>query len=142
MVLIKNKQRKRNAFLEGLYEMAHTIDEEGNSKLDEEKFRREMDKQAEYSKNFMRKNKDIFEESEPKIKTCLRYDPCPICEKCKAKASHLYVSCQTCQIPICVHDYKRITAMIKRKNFIIKIQRKEFKNAFIKTKEEHFKNVK
>ena len=36
MVLIKNKQRKRNAFLEGLYEMAHTIDEEGNSNLDDE----------------------------------------------------------------------------------------------------------
>ena len=35
------------------------------------------------------------------------------------KASHLYVACQTCKIPICSHTYADRDKMIKRKNFTI-----------------------
>jgi hypothetical protein len=34
------------------------------------------------------------------------------------KASHLYVACQTCKIPICHHTYNDREKMIKRENFV------------------------
>lgn len=105
-----------NFFIEKLYDMAAGApDENGISKFDEQKLRRELDK----NDRLMRNNKDIFEEAEPKFKTCPRYNPCPICSKCLNKASHLYVSCQTCKIPICSHTYADRDKMIKRKNFTI-----------------------
>ena len=107
-----------NGFIENLYEMAKsdTIDPmTGQYKFDEQKLRRELDKNDRLMKN----NKEIFEEKEPKMKTCHRYSPCPICSKCTNKASHLYVACQTCKIPICSHTYADRDKMIKRKNFII-----------------------
>ena len=106
----------KNNFLQGLYEAAAGLpDENGIPKFDEQKLRRELDKNDRLMKN----NKDIFEESEPKTKTCPRYNPCPICSKCMNKASHLYVTCQTCKIPICSHTYADRDKMIKRKNFIV-----------------------
>jgi hypothetical protein len=105
-----------NKFLQGLYDMAAGApDENGIPKLDEQKLRRELDKNDRLMKN----NKEIFEESEPKTKTCPRYNPCPICSKCLNKGSHLYVACQTCKIPICSHTYADRDKMIKRKNFTI-----------------------
>jgi hypothetical protein len=105
---------KNKGFIQGLYDMAAGApDENGIPKLDEQKLRRELDK----NDRLLRNNKDIFEEKEPKTKTCPRYNPCPICSKCLNKASHLYVSCQTCQIPICSHTYENRENMIKRKNF-------------------------
>lgn len=109
---------KQNGFIENLYEMAKsdTIDPmTGQYKFDEQKLRRQLDK----NHKLMRNNKDIFEENEPKTKTCPRYSPCPICSKCLNKASHLYVACQTCKIPICSHTYADREKMIKRKNFVI-----------------------
>lgn len=103
-----------NKWLQGLYDMAAGVpDENGIPKFDEQKLRRELDKNDRLMKN----NKDIFEEGEPKTKTCPRYSPCPICAKCMNKASHLYVACQTCKIPICSHTYADREKMIKRKNF-------------------------
>ena len=111
-----------NNFLKGLYDMAksdsHIDPLTGMPKFDEQKLRRELDRNA----KLMRNNKDVFEENEPKIKTCLRYNPCPICSKCQNKASHLYVSCQTCKIPICSHTYSDRDKMIKRKNFTIYVK--------------------
>lgn len=103
-------------YLESLYEAANGgIDfNTGKIKFDEQKLRRELDK----NDRLLRNNKDIFEQGEPKYKTCPRYNPCPICFKCQNKASHLYVSCQTCQIPICAHTYYDREKMIKRKNFV------------------------
>ena len=66
-------------------------------------------------------NKEIFEDEEPKAKTCIMYNPCPICHKCQNKASHLYVKCQTCKIPICTHKYKDREYMIRRNNFRIEV---------------------
>lgn len=107
---------KNNYFIEKLYDMAAGApDENGIPKFDEQKLRRELDK----NDRLMRNNKEIFEESEPKTKTCPRYNPCPICSKCMNKASHLYVTCQTCKIPICSHTYADRDKMIKRKNFIV-----------------------
>lgn len=106
----------KNNFLKGLYDAAAGLpDANGIPKFDEQKLRRELDKNA----KLMRNNKDIFEQEESKTKTCPRYNPCPICSKCQNKASHLYVACQTCKIPICSHTYTDREKMIKRKNFII-----------------------
>lgn len=89
-------------------------DENGKAKLDERKLRRAL----EQNQKLGRRNKDIFLEGEKKATTCPRYNPCPICDKCLNKASHLYVACQTCQIPICAHTYQNREQMIKRKNFV------------------------
>ena len=48
---------------------------------------------------------------------CNRYDPCPICFKCRVKASHLYARCDECEIPICVHTNANRELLIRRKNF-------------------------
>lgn len=113
---------KSNGLIKGLYDAAKSdsIDEAtGMPKMDEQKLRRFLDQ----NDKLMRNNKDIFEESEPKVKTCPRYMPCPICSKCLNKASHLYVSCQTCRIPICSHTYADRDKMIKRDNFIIYVDK-------------------
>lgn len=106
-----------NNALQGLYEMAKSdssVDHiTGVPKFDEQKLRRNL----EANRKLGRRNRDVFEQGEPKFKTCPRYDPCPICDKCRAKASHLYVACQTCNIPICSHTYADREKMIKRNNF-------------------------
>ena len=103
-------------FLQGLYDAAYGgLDENtGLAKFDEDKLRRELEKNDRLLKN----NKDIFEQCESKTFTCPRYNPCPICSKCQNKASHLYVACQTCRIPIRSHSYEDRNKMIKRKNFV------------------------
>lgn len=110
-----------NNSIQALYEMAKSDSQvdpvTGIPKFDEQKFRRAL----EQNERLGRRNRDVFETYEPKFKTCPRYDPCPICDKCRNKASHLYVACQTCQIPICAHRYEDRAKMIKRKNFTIKV---------------------
>lgn len=107
-----------NNTLQGLYEMAKSdssVDPiTGVPKFDEQKLRRNL----EANRKLGRRNRDVFEQGEPKFKTCPRYDPCPICDKCRAKASHLYKACETCNIPICSHTYADREKMIKRNNFI------------------------
>ncbi len=107
--------------IQALYEAAKSDSQvdpiTGVPKMDEQKLRRYLKD----NERLGRRNRDIFEQYEPKFKTCPRYDPCPICDKCRNKASHLYVSCQTCQIPICAHTYADRNKMIKRNNFIIKV---------------------
>lgn len=71
--------------------------------------------------NYVRSNKDKFMEGEPKFETCSLYEPCPICNKCLHKASHLYVRCETCKIPICTHKYKDREFMIRRDNFKLNV---------------------
>ena len=108
-----------NNTLQGLYEMAKSdssVDPiTGVPKFDEQKLRRNL----EANRKLGRRNRDVFEQGEPKFKTCPRYDPCPICDKCRAKASHLYKACETCNIPICSHTYADREKMIKRGNFTI-----------------------
>lgn len=110
-----------NNFIQGLYEMAKSDNQvdpiTGVPKMDEQKLRRAL----EQNQKLGRRNRDNYEEGEPKFKSCPRYDPCPICDKCRAKASHLYVVCQTCKIPICSHTYDDRDKMIKRQNFEIKV---------------------
>jgi hypothetical protein len=103
-----------NSLIQGLYDMATTTNDEGLTVFDEQKLRRAL----EGNKRLFANNKDFFKE-EPKFHTCALYDPCPICSKCRNKASHLYVRCQTCTIPICVHTYKDRKFMIRRNNFAI-----------------------
>ena len=106
-----------NNTLQGLYEMAKSdssVDPiTGVPKFDEQKLRRTL----EANRKLGRRNRDVLEQGEPKFKTCPRYDPCPICDKCRAKASHLYKACETCNIPICSHTYADREKMIKRNNF-------------------------
>lgn len=107
-----------NKLIQGLYDAAKSdaIDNKtGLPKMDEQKLRRYLDA----NDKLMRNNRDIFEEKEPKFKTCPRYNPCAICSKCQNKASHLYVACETCMIPICSHTYADRDKMIKRNNFTI-----------------------
>ena len=107
--------------IQGLFDMAKSdssVDPvTGMPKFDEQKLRRNL----EQNNKLGRRNKEIYEKGERKFHTCPRYDPCPICDKCRAKASHLYKSCETCKIPICSHTYKNREDMIKRKNFVIKV---------------------
>lgn len=110
-----------NNTIQALYNMAKSdsrYDENGVPVFDEQKLRRSLVQ----NEKLGRRNRDIFEKGEPKFKTCPRYDPCPICDKCRNKASHLYVACQTCQIPICSHTYEDREKMIKRKNFTILVE--------------------
>ena len=99
--------------VEKLYDIGNTVDENGLSKCDEQKLRRYF----ENNKTTFSRNKDQFAAHEIKFHTCPRYNPCPICDKCLNKASHLYVQCETCSIPICIHTYKNRETMIKRFNF-------------------------
>lgn len=111
-----------NNFIQGLYDMAKSnsnYDINGVPKFDENKLRRELKKNTLLGK----RNRDIFENGEPKFKSCPRYNPCPICDKCLNKASHLYVSCQTCYIPICSHTYEDRDKMIKRRNFTVYVSK-------------------
>ena len=103
------------AFWEGLYDLAAGApDENGVPKFDEQKFRKNL----EQNDKLGRRNRDIFRIYEPKFQTCPRYNPCPICDKCQNKASHLYVECQECRINTCAHKYADRVKMIKRKNFV------------------------
>ena len=107
---------KFNLF-DGLQEIAAGApDENGIPKFEEQKLRR-------YLKNTRlgSPNKIVFEQKEKKFKTCPRYNPCPICDKCMNKASHLYVACQTCKIPMCSHKYSDREKMIRRENFSIPV---------------------
>lgn len=108
-----------NKFIQGLYDMAKSDNQvdpiTGVPKLDEQKLRNALKQ----NDRLGRRNRDNYEAGEPKFKTCPRYDPCPICDKCRNKASHLYKACETCKIPICSHTYDDREKMIKRKNFTI-----------------------
>ena len=109
-----------NNMIKMLYDAAKSdsqYDNNGIPKFDEQKLRRSL----EQNNKLGRRNRDVFQQGEPKFETCTRYDPCPICDKCRAKASHLYVSCQTCKIPICSHTYNDRDKMIKRKNFTLMV---------------------
>ena len=107
-----------NQFIQGLYDAAKGIpDKNGIPKMDEQKLRRELSN----NNRLGARNRDKFAEGEQKFYTCPRYDPCPLCDKCRAKASHLFKACETCTIPICSHTYKDREKMIKRKNFVIKV---------------------
>ena len=114
---------KTNGTIQALYDMAKSDSQvdpvTGIPKFDEQKLRRELDKNTKLG----RRNRDIFQEGEKKFKTCPRYNPCPICDKCMNKASHLYVACQNCQIPICAHTYANRDAIIKRKNFAVLVDK-------------------
>lgn len=52
---------------------------------------------------------------------CSMYDPCPICFKCKAKASHLYERCVSCPVEFCGHSEKQRAMLIRRENFAITV---------------------
>lgn len=110
---------KQQKFLETLYEAAQTKDEQGLSKFDEQKLRRTL----ESNDKLYSRNKDQFARYEPRFHTCKMYDPCPICDKCRNKASHLYVRCQNCLIPMCAHTYANRAKMIRRQNFKLKVSK-------------------
>lgn len=122
---------KKNVMMEQLYDMASSRDDDtGVTSFDEAKLKRELTQNQD--KNFLRPNKEILLESEPKILTCKRYNPCPMCDKCKNKGSHLHMACASCTIPICVHDTKTINKMIVRRNFILKPKHKPMLDALRK----------
>ena len=100
-------------WIETLYDAAKTEDDNGLSKFDEQKLRKHLEGNTKLGA----RNKDVFSAGEKRFHTCLLYNPCPICDKCLNKASHLYIRCQNCEIPICTHKYKDKERLIKRYNF-------------------------
>lgn len=126
-----SKQR----LVEALYEASQTTDESGLSKFDEQKLRRALDN----NNKLYARNRDTFAAYEPKFHTCPMYDPCPICDKCRNKASHLYVRCQTCEIPMCAHTYQNRKNMIRRKNFKLNVNKNTI-NELRKLKEKVINN--
>ena len=104
-----------NKNLKGLYDLKNSNMPE-LSKYEEQKLRKEVMS----NKKLFAQNKDLFAE-EKRFSSCSLYSPCHICHKCLNKASHLYVRCQNCGIPICTHRNKDRMTMIKRKNFQIKV---------------------
>lgn len=106
-----------NKFIENLLEETITANNQaGLSQLEERKLRKAIKK----NDRLMQRNAVIFEENEPQFSKCLMYNPCPICDKCLNKASHLYQRCETCTIPICIHTYADRKKMIRRENFSFK----------------------
>lgn len=102
--------------LQGLYDMVGFTPEKEDA-FEEARFK----KAIENNRNFGRRNKEMFIENKDCYLDCPRYNPCPICDKCQNKASHLYVKCQLCQIPICTHKYHDRELMIRRNNFVLKV---------------------
>lgn len=104
--------------LKGLYDLVN-YDSNNNlkDKLEEQKFSKHI---KENSNRFCMRNRDKFLEHKECFINCPRYNPCPICDKCQNKASNLYVKCQICMIPICIHKYNDRKFMIRRENFRIK----------------------
>lgn len=118
-------------WLESLYDMANVQDENGLNKMDEQKLRRYF----EGNNELFSRNKDVFQKHEKQFHTCSLYNPCPICDKCLNKASHLYVRCQNCNIPICVHTYGDRDKMIKRYNFKTIVDNEVYDELLKKSKE-------
>lgn len=107
---------KENNFIEKLYDIADSNTSEGLSAFDEAKLKRSME-----GSNLMSRNDVMFAKHEPKFRTCKMYNPCPLCHKCLNKASHLYVRCQTCKIPICVHTHEDRARLLRRENFALTV---------------------
>ena len=108
--------------LKDLYSViGHDKKENEMSKFEEHRLKEDIKK----NKKLFARNKDLFIEDKNFL-TCSRYNPCPICDKCLNKASHLYIRCQNCGIPICVHKHKDRITMIKRNNFKIKVTDETF----------------
>lgn len=104
--------------IQEMYDMAKSTNK-GLSKFDEQVLKNDISKN---NKLFAR-NRDLFA-NEKRLEQCSLYDPCRICDKCLNKASHLYVRCQNCTIPICTHKHKDRVRMIRRNNFKIKVSDK------------------
>lgn len=104
-------------FIERMYDMGLYEDEDGMTKFDEQRLKREFKN----APRLFARNADMYRQGEPMFSLCTMYNPCPLCDKCQNKASHLYVQCQTCQIPICVHTHKNRRDMLRRENFTVEI---------------------
>lgn len=63
-----------------------------------------------------RNNKQIYEEEANRVR-CNRYDPCPICYRCRVKASHRFLKCQNCKVPPDGHRERDREYLIRRENF-------------------------
>lgn len=124
---------KNKRFIETLYEMSGMENGNTTQKFDKNKLKTNLN-----SSNLIGRNKEIFKSNEPRFDTCPSYNPCVICDKCQNKASHLYVKCQLCLIPMCTHTHKDRVKMIKRWDSAIKVTanvKKEFNNLFQELKD-------
>jgi predicted amidophosphoribosyltransferase len=61
------------------------------------------------------------EEMLKRSKGCPNYKPCPLCYSCENKATHLYVECESCEVPWDHHNHTAKSYMIKRPNFAIRV---------------------
>jgi hypothetical protein len=92
-----------------------------HNKLQHEAVEEKLIKNIKDNMNKHKTNKDLFEEDPNCFTRCPRYNPCPICNKCENKASHLYIKCERCEIPMCTHKYKDRENMIHREKNTIEV---------------------
>lgn len=97
----------------------------GEVKITEDDFMETFDNHIKPPKDLVSNKEEMYNIGS----RCNRYDPCPICNKCRVKASHLYTKCDSCSIPICVHENKIIERMIRPTNFELSVN-DEVKSAF------------
>lgn len=86
-----------------------------NIEIKEEDFEEQFDSHVErkYKGELFSRKEDLLELGS----TCSRYEPCPICFKCRVKGSHIYDKCDKCALDICIHKDEHIGYFIKRDNF-------------------------
>lgn len=104
--------------IQEMYDMAKSSNN-GLSKYDEQVLKSDI----KGNNKLFARNRDLFAE-EKRLEHCSLYEGCRICDKCLNKASHLYVRCQNCTIPICTHKHGDRVKMIRRENFKIKVSDK------------------
>lgn len=81
--------------------------------IKEEDFQEQFD-------NHIVKEPELFSRKEDLLdvgSACSKYEPCPICYKCRVKASHIYIKCDECSIDLCIHKDEHINRFIIRDNF-------------------------
>lgn len=99
--------------LESMAKLANKTFGSEEVQITEEDFVDKFDKHLKAPKELPTNKEQMYDIGEH----CNRYEPCPICNKCRVKGSHIYEKCDTCPIPICVHENKIIERLIVRDNF-------------------------
>lgn len=84
-----------------------------NIEIKEEDFAEQFDNHIAKAPELFSRKEDLLERGSQ----CSRYEPCPVCYKCRVKGSHIYDRCDSCPIAICTHEDRHIGRFVVRDNF-------------------------
>lgn len=84
-----------------------------NIEIEEQDFYEQFDNHIEKAPELISRKEDLLDLGS----ACIRYEPCPVCYKCRVKGSHIYSKCDKCPIDICVHKDEHISRFVVRDNF-------------------------